>query len=79
MNRLEPSRAEPSRHHEIVHDAAAIDAVFAGLFLDIPVPGQARTHISVGPGTTDDPLHRDQEDRRFHCCNGGYFRRQIIG
>jgi hypothetical protein len=34
LNRLELSRAEPTRYHRISHDGAAIEALFVDLFLD---------------------------------------------
>src|SRR5436305_4981869 len=34
LNRLELSRAEPTRYHKISHDAASIEALFVDLFLD---------------------------------------------
>ncbi len=34
LNRLELSRAEPTRYHKISHDTAAIESLFVDLFLD---------------------------------------------
>src|ERR1700748_2671858 len=34
LNRLELSRAEPTRYHKISHDPAAIERLFVDLFLD---------------------------------------------
>jgi hypothetical protein len=56
LNRLELSRATPSRYHKISHDAAAIEKLFVDLFLD----------------ATDDPLHGHQEGRFFHGYYNGY-------
>jgi Transposase DDE domain group 1 len=67
LNRLELSRAEPSRYHKISYDAAAIEGLFVDLFLDAhaaPPP-----QIILDLDATDDPLHGDQEGRFFH----GYY------
>ena len=48
LNRLELSRAEPSRYHKISYDAALIEAVFVDVFLDahaVPPP-----QITLDPG-----------------------------
>src|ERR1700727_1592354 len=50
LNRLELSRAEPTRYHKIGHEPAAIETLFVDLFLD----------------AHDDPLHGNQEGRFFH-------------
>ena len=34
LNRLELSRAEPTRYHKVSHDPAAIEKLFVGVFLD---------------------------------------------
>jgi hypothetical protein len=34
LNRLELSRAEPTRYHRISHDTAAVESLFVDLFLD---------------------------------------------
>jgi hypothetical protein len=67
LNRLELSRAEPSRYHKISYDAALIEAVFVDVFLDAhsaPPP-----QITLDLDATDDPLHGHQEGRFFH----GYY------
>jgi len=67
LNRLELSRAEPTRYHKISHDAAAIEGLFVDLFVDAhaaPPP-----QITLDLDATDDPLHGHQEERFFH----GYY------
>ena len=67
LNRLELSRAEPSRYHKISYDAALIEAMFVDVFLDahaVPPP-----QITLDLDATDDPLHGHQEGRFFH----GYY------
>src|SRR6266576_7210884 len=67
LNRLELSRAEPSRYHKISYEAALIEAVFVDVFLDahaVPPP-----QITLDLDATDDPLHGNQEGRFFH----GYY------
>jgi Transposase DDE domain group 1 len=67
LNRLELSRAEPTRYHKISYDAAAIEGLFVDLFLDAhaaPPP-----QVTVDLDATDDPLHGQQEERFFH----GYY------
>jgi hypothetical protein len=39
LNRLEPSRVEPTQYHKISHDAAAIESLFVDLFLGNCPPG----------------------------------------
>ena len=67
LNRLELSRAEPTRYHKIAHDQAAIEALAVEVFLEAHerVPQQ----IILDLDATDDPLHGDQEGRFFH----GYY------
>ena len=67
LNRLELSRAEPTRYHKIGHDGAAIEGLFVTLFLEAyrEVPAE----IVIDLDATDDPLHGDQEGRFFH----GYY------
>ena len=67
LNRLELSRAEPTRYHKISHDAAAIEGLFVDLFLDAHAAPPAQ--IMVDLDATDDPLHGHQEERFFH----GYY------
>ena len=67
LNRLELSRAEPTRYHKIGHDAAAIEALFVDLFLE--AHAKAPRQIILDLDATDDPLHGHQEGRFFH----GYY------
>jgi hypothetical protein len=70
LNRLELSRAEPTRYHKIAHDGAAIEQLFVELFLEAhgPVPEQ----IVLDLDATDDPLHGSQEGRFFQGYYGHY-------
>jgi hypothetical protein len=70
LNRLELSRAKPSRYHKISHDAAAIENLFVDLFLNAHarVPAQ----ITLDLDATDDPLHGHHEGRFFHAYYDGY-------
>ena len=67
LNRLELSRAEPTRYHKIAYDQEAVEAIPVELFLEAHdrVPKQ----IILDLDATDDPLHGDQEGRFFH----GYY------
>jgi hypothetical protein len=67
LNRLELSRAEPTRYHKISYDAAAIEGLFVDLFLD--AHSAAPPQLTLDLDATDDPLHGHQEDRFFH----GYY------
>ena len=67
LNRLELSRAEPSRYHKISHDPAAIERLFVDLFMESHK--QAPDRIILDLDATDDPIHGDQEGRFFH----GYY------
>src|SRR5712691_2192 len=67
LNRLELSRAEPSRYHKISYDGAAIEALFVDLFVDAHAVPPAQ--ITLDLDATDDPLHGHQEGRFFH----GYY------
>jgi hypothetical protein len=67
LNRLELSRAEPSRYHKISYDAGAIEGLFVDLFLD--AHGAPPAQIILDLDATDDPLHGHQEGRFFH----GYY------
>jgi Transposase DDE domain group 1 len=67
LNRLELSRAEPTRYHKISHDPAAIERLFVDLFLD--AHEKAPKQIVLDLDATDDPLHGNQEGRFFH----GYY------
>jgi len=67
LNRLELSRAVPSKYHKISHDGAAIERLLVELFLEAhgPAPGQ----VTLDLDATDVPLHGRQEGRFFH----GYY------
>jgi Transposase DDE domain group 1 len=67
LNRLELSRAEPTKYHKIAHDGAAIE----DLLVDVFVEAHERTpsQIVLDLDATDDPLHGEQEGRFFH----GYY------
>src|ERR1700756_3335783 len=67
LNRLELSRAEPSRYHKISYDAALIEAVFVDVFLDAHTAPPSQIVLDLD--ATDDPLHGHQEGRFFH----GYY------
>jgi len=67
LNRLELSRAEPSRYHKISYDAALIEAVFVDVYLDAHTAPPAQIILDLD--ATDDPLHGHQEGRFFH----GYY------
>ena len=67
LNRLELSRAEPTRYHKISHDGAAIERLFVDLFLE--AHRRAPEQIILDLDATDDPLHGHQEGRFFH----GYY------
>lgn len=67
LNRLELSRAEPTRYHKISHDGAAIERLLVDLFLE--AHGPAPEQITLDLDATDDPLHGNQEGRFFH----GYY------
>ncbi len=67
LNRLELSRAEPTRYHKVSHDPAAIESLFVDLFLD--AHKKAPKQIILDLDATDDPLHGNQEGRFFH----GYY------
>ncbi len=67
LNRLELSRAEPTRYARIAADTDAIEALLVDLFLD--AHGKAPMQITLDLDATDDPLHGHQEGRFFH----GYY------
>jgi Transposase DDE domain group 1 len=70
LNRLELSRAEPSRYHKISYDAGMIEAVFVDVFLDAHREPPAQ--ITLDLDATDDPLHGHQEGRFFQGYYGNY-------
>ncbi len=67
LNRLELSRAAPTRYHKISHDPTGIERLFVDLFIEAhkTAPGQ----IILDLDATDDPIHGHQEGRFFH----GYY------
>jgi hypothetical protein len=67
LNRLELSRAEPTRYHKVGYDAAAIEGLFVELFLDAHAAPPEQIILDLD--ATDDPLHGHQEERFFH----GYY------
>jgi hypothetical protein len=67
LNRLELSRAEPTRYHKISHDPTAIEELFVTLFLE--AHRKAPRQIILDLDATDDPIHGHQEGRFFH----GYY------
>src|SRR5882757_8609801 len=67
LNRLELSRAEPSRYKKISYRAEPIEALFVDLFVE--AHAAAPDQIVIDLDATDDPLHGMQEGRFFH----GYY------
>jgi len=67
LNRLELSRATPTRYHKIAHDANAIEQLFVELFQESHK--RPPKEIILDLDATDDPIHGDQEGRFFH----GYY------
>ena len=67
LNRLELSRAEPTRYARIAADTDAIEALLVDLFLD--AHAKPPKQITLDLDATDDPLHGHQEGRFFH----GYY------
>jgi hypothetical protein len=67
LNRLELSRAEPTKYHRISHDEVAIENLLVDLFVE--AHERAPDQIVLDLDATDDPLHGDQEGRFFH----GYY------
>jgi Transposase DDE domain group 1 len=70
LNRLELSRAEPTRYARIAADPDAIEALLVDLFLD--AHGKPPKQITLDLDATDDPLHGHQEGRFFHGYYDGY-------
>jgi hypothetical protein len=64
LNRLELSRAEPTRYHKVSHGPAAIENLFVDVFLGSQ--RKAPAQIILDLDATDDPLHGQQEGRFFH-------------
>jgi DDE family transposase len=67
LNRLELSRAEPTRYAKLTADASAIERVFVDVFLG--AHAKPPSQITLDLDATDDPLHGHQEGRFFH----GYY------
>jgi hypothetical protein len=67
LNRLELSRAEPTRYRKLAADMPWIETLFVDLFLDAHDKPPAQ--ITLDLDATDDPLHGHQEGRFFH----GYY------
>jgi hypothetical protein len=67
LNRLELSRALPTRYHKIAHDGSAIEHLLVDLFIESHK--QAPEEIILDLDATDDPIHGHQEGRFFH----GYY------
>jgi hypothetical protein len=67
LNRLELSRPEPTKYHKVSHDPAAIEALFATMFLE--AHAKPPKQIILDLDATDDPIHGHQEGRFFH----GYY------
>ena len=70
LNRLELSRAKPTKYHKISHDEAAIENLFVDLFVE--AHARAPRQIVLDLDATDDPLHGQQEGRFFHGYYDGY-------
>jgi hypothetical protein len=67
LNRLELSRAEPTRYHKISHDEPAIERLFVDVFQD--AHDKPPKQIILDLDATDDPVHGHQEGRFFQ----GYY------
>ena len=71
LNRLEHAPAGGGdRYHKIVHDGAAIEALFVALFVE--AHATPPEEIVLDLDATDDPIHGEQEGRFFHGYYGGY-------
>ena len=67
LNRLELSRAAPTRYAKLAADASAIERLFVDVFLE--AHAKPPSQITLDLDATDDPLHGHQEGRFFH----GYY------
>jgi hypothetical protein len=67
LNRLELSRAEPTRYHKIAYEGAAIERLLVEVFVE--AHRRSPKQIILDLDATDDPLHGHQEGRFFH----GYY------
>ena len=70
LNRLELSKAKPTRYAKIAANTAAIEDLFVDLFLD--AHREPPEEIVLDLDATDDPLHGEQEGRFFHGYYDGY-------
>lgn len=70
LNRLERSKAQPTRYAKIAADTAAIENLFVDLFLDAHAAPPAEIILDLD--ATDIPLHGDQEGKFFHGYYDGY-------
>jgi hypothetical protein len=70
LNRLELSRAAPTRYHKIAHNAAEIEQSFVDLFEESH--RKPPKEIILDLDATDDPIHGHQEGRFFHGYYDGY-------
>ena len=70
LNRLEQSRPEPTKHHRVSHDPAAIKALFGQVFIEAHT--RAPKQIILDLDATNDPIHGHQEGRSFHGYYDGY-------
>jgi Transposase DDE domain group 1 len=61
VNRLELSRAGPTRYQKVSHDPAAIESLIVDLFLD--AHKKAPKQIILDLDATDDPLHGNPTGR----------------
>jgi Transposase DDE domain group 1 len=77
LNRLELSRAEPTRYARLAVDTAAIEKLLVDLFLD--AHNSAPKQITLDLDATDDPLHGHQEGRFFHGYYDCYCYKQAAG
>jgi len=69
LNRLELSRAEPSRYHKISYDAAAIEGLFFDLFLDLRHDrGRRSPSISSSPCPRPFPIRPNTVPPTPHCA-----------
>ena len=59
LNRLEPSRLEPTRYHKISHNPMAIKRLLVDLFLE--AHERAPNEIILDLDATHDPVHGEQE------------------
>lgn len=71
LNRLEHAPCgAPTRYHRVGHDGAAIQRVFAEVFLD--AHARPPRQVILDLDATDDPLHGHQEGRFFHGYDDAY-------